>query len=271
MVRNGVKLIGPASSQYTYQSTAISSSSGKIALVSRADFHVYKVSEVLEVSFLCWGDINKRYAQQPKQAIDVKSTSAYYRSALSDEILAIASVQTFVDIRNARSGQRIRQLVLEPQGVECRSIAFSPDGQHLAIGLENGDILVYEAGLRLDFATRPLRVTYNNIPVTSVVFSHNSLFMAACTLDNNARVFLLSNLSDGCLEQFNKPSVHGKRSETADITDIDLYEALPWFSNKQSFRLIIVIYRCSPKEGPSTYRHEYHVPSRRARSAVLEK
>ena len=177
---------------------------------------------MLEPTFLCWGDIHKRYAQQSKQTPDIKDSTAYHISAMSDEILVIASVKTYVDIRNARSGQRIRQVVTE-QDIECRAIAFAPDGQHFGVGLENGDILVYEAGLRLDFETRPIRVSsVEHSPVTSIVFSQGSILMGSSTLDNMVRTYRLNNLSDGCFKQYLKPLVQGKRSDPADIADLDL-------------------------------------------------
>jgi WD40 repeat protein len=221
VIRNGIKSLGPPTSQYTYQTTAISSSCSKIALVGRADFRIYQVSSAFDTTFLCWGDINKRYAHQAKLAIEINSPLAYHRSALSDEILAIASVKSVVDIRNARTGQRIRQLTFEPD-VECSAIAFSPDGQSLGIGLENGDLLVYEAGLRLDFASRHIRVPQvDNIGIAAIAFSPDSLLMAATTLDSSVVVYRVSNLSTGYLENFVKPMVYGKRSEPADITDVD--------------------------------------------------
>jgi WD40 repeat protein len=217
-VRNRIKPLGTP--QSSYQTTAVSSSCKRIALVGLADFTIYDVSTSLEISIVCWGDITQRYAPQPKTAIAQKGPGSYYKSALTDDILAIASFETFIDIRNARSGQRINQLRLE-RGT-CRTIGFSPDSQRLVIGLDNGDVLVYQAGIKIDFAEPPVAVGTDS-PITSIVFSHDSLLMAVCTQDNIVRAYRLGNLSDGFFEQFVEPSVYGKRSKSADIADLALY------------------------------------------------
>jgi WD40 repeat protein len=208
--------------QSSYQTTAISASCKCFAVISLADFTIYDLSASLETEIVCWGDITQRYALQPKPAISQKGPGSYYKSAITDDILAIASFETFIDIRNAKTGQRINQLRLE-RGV-CRTIGFSPDSQRLVIGLDNGDVLVYQAGIRIDFAEPPVVVSTES-PITSIVFSHDSLLMAVCTQDNIVRAYRLGNLSDGFFEQFVEPSVYGRRSKSADVADLALYSA----------------------------------------------
>ena len=174
-----------------------------------------------------WGDITQRYAFQPKPAIEHRTPSSYHLAALTDEILAIASYETYIDIRNAKTGQRIHQLKLEIQS-HIRVIVFSPDGQHLAVGLKTGDIYVFHAGLRLDFSTPPIRVKYvHDSPVVAITISHDSLLMAAATQDNVVRAYRLRNLSDGHFEEWAQPIVYGSRSKPAGISDVALYPSLP--------------------------------------------
>lgn len=176
---------------------------------------------------LCWGDINRRFATHQKPTIEQYSPLSYHLAALSNDILAICSVETFVDIRNARTGERIKHWKLPRSGIICRSIAFSPNGQYLAIGLDSGDIYVYQAGLILDFAAQAIHVRYKiNMAIGSIVFSHDSLLMAVCTKDNVIRAYRPDNLSYGNFVEFVEPAVYGKHSKTADIADVGLYSHL---------------------------------------------
>ena len=217
-VRNRLKRIG----SHTYEATAISADCKNVAIVGLADFTIFEVSSSFEVKVICWGDITQRYAFQPKQAIEQRSILSYHRAALTDEIIAIASFESFIDIRNAKTGQRIHQLRLEVQS-NIRAIVFSPDGQHLAVGLKTGDIFVYHAGLKFEFSAPPIRVRYDHeSPITSITISHDSLLMAASTEDNIVRAYRFLNLSDGHFEEWVQPVQYGSRNKPAPISDLAL-------------------------------------------------
>ena len=140
---------------------------------------------------------------------------------MTDNVLAIASVESYVDLRNAKTGQRINLLRFENPAV-CQTIQFSPDGQYLAVGLSDGDVLVFPAGLQLGFHEPPICVSHSS-RVNSVAFSPDSLLMTVATQDSILRAYRLSNLSDGYFEQFIEPSVYGRKSKPADIADHALY------------------------------------------------
>lgn len=225
-----MKVLTTTHSSYAFQTTAISANCYKIALVSLADFIIHDVSAFPETAILCWGDITKRFAPSPKHAIEQKSLFSYYMAALTEEMLAIAMVERYVDIRNARTGERITQLTIDPPNVKCRSIIFSPNGQYLAVGLANGDVIVFQSGVRLDFGGVPVKVSYSGmsantsrLKVTSIAFSPDSALIAISTKDNTVRAFHLDNLSEGHFQQYTEPVVYGKKSKPADISDISLY------------------------------------------------
>jgi WD40 repeat protein len=215
-----MKVLGSPDS--VYQATAISPDCTTVVLVTPADFIVYDVSPRLEPTVLCWGETSGRHAPSPKPLSHLKIIDNPYRlAALTHDILAIASVQ-YVDIRNAQTGERIKLLTVPD--VIPRAIAFSPNGQYLAIGLENGDIIVYHAGLLFDFPAPPIHVPRSGkTPVTSIAFSHDSLIMAVCTKDNIVRVYRLENMSKGSFRKYVEPLSQGKRSNP-DIADLALYD-----------------------------------------------
>jgi WD40 repeat protein len=226
-----MKVIGVRNPAYAYQATAISADCTKVALVGLVDFLIYDVplNLRLEPGLICWGDLTKRYGPQPRSAVDLEKSKdrrqgslSYYMAALTNDVLAIASANTYVDIRNAGTGERIAQLKL-PSENQCRTIAFSPDGQNLAIGLSQGEIFVYRAGLVRNFGGESIHLTQNNIPITTIVFSHDSLLMVVCTKDNCVRAYRVDNLSAGAFEEYIKPSEYGKPPKPADISDISLY------------------------------------------------
>jgi len=226
-----MKVIGVRNPAYTYQATAISADCTKVALIGLVDFLVYDVPSNLryEPSLICWGDLTKRYGPQPRSAIDLEKSKdrrqgslSYYMAALTNDVLAIASANTYVDIRNARTGERIAQLKLQSEN-QCRTIAFSPDGQNLAIGLSQGEIFVYRAGLVRDFGGESIHLNQNKMPITTIVFSHDSLLMVVCTKDNFVRAYRVDDLTAGAFEEYIRPSEYGKPPKPADISDISLY------------------------------------------------
>jgi WD40 repeat protein len=200
-----------------------------VAVLGLADFTIYEVTPTFEVNVICWGDITQRYAPMPKPAIEQRSLYSYHRAALAEEIIAIASFQTFIDIRNAKTGQRIHQLRLEAQS-NIRVIVFSPDGQHLAVGLKTGDIFVFHSGLRYEFSTPPIRVrNEHESPIISITISHDSLLMVVSTQDNVVRAYRLRNLSDGHFEEWIQPIKYGTRNKPAPISDLALYDSIAAF------------------------------------------
>ena len=225
-----MKVIGVRNPAYTYQATAISADCTKVALVGLMDFLIYEVPPNLrfEPSLICWGDLTKRYGPQPRSAIELEKskdrkqgTLSYYMATLTNDVLAIASGNTYVDVRNAKTGERIAQLTL-PSNSQCRAIVFSPDGQNLAVGLSQGEIFVYQAGLVRDFGGDPIHLTQTNNPITTIVFSHDSLLMVVCTKDNIIRAYRVDNLTVGAFEEYVKPSEYGKPPKPANISDISL-------------------------------------------------
>lgn len=215
-----MKILGTPDS--VYQATAISQDCTTVVLVTTADFIIYDISLLLEPTVLCWGDTSGRHAPSPKPLSHFKSIDHPYRlAALTHDILAIASDE-YVDIRNARTGERIKQWTIP--GIVSRAMTFSPNGQYLAIGLENGDIIVYHAGILFDFPAPPIHVPHSGkTPVTTIAFSHDSLIMAVCTKDNIVRVYRLENLSKGSFRKYIEPLSQGKRSNP-DIADLALYD-----------------------------------------------
>ena len=227
-----LKVIGVRNPAYTYQATAISADCTKVALVGLTDFLIYDVPANLryDPTLICWGDLTKRFGPQPRSAVELEKTKdrkqgalSYYMAALTNDILAIASVNTYVDVRNARTAERIAYLTLPSSENQCRALAFSPDGQNLAVGLSQGEIIVFRAGLVRDFSGEPVHINQNNTPITTIVFSHDSLLMVVCTKDNYLRVYRVDNLSAGAFEEYIRPCEYGKPPKPADISDISLY------------------------------------------------
>lgn len=251
-----MKAIGVRNPAYTYQATAISADCTKVALMGLMDFFIYDVPANLryDPTLICWGDLTKRYGPQPRSAVELEKgrdrkqgVLSYYMGTLTNDVLAIASVDTYVDVRNARTGERIAHLTL-PSENQCRAITFSPDGQNLAVGLSQGEIIVYRAGLVSDFGGEPIHLNQNNMPLTTMVFSHDSLLMVACTKDNFVRVYRVDNLTAGAFEEYIKPSEYGKPPKPANISDISLY--LPRKNFLMSVSAIHIHCTLSPKTNP---------------------
>lgn len=219
--RNEVKLL--RITETAYQATAISATCNMAALIGIADFIIWNIES--EKRFVCWGDMNGRYAREPRSfELQTKPENHYCMATMTDTILAIAQ-KSSVDIRNARTGGRIEQL---PLADFPRTIVFSPDGKHLAVGTDN-QIFVYRQGLQ-SFSPP---ICIHTTSLRSIVFSHDSKLMATCTKDNIVRAYRLDNLSIGCFQKYVEPLQYGKCRgdsiyphrcfKTADIADIDLY------------------------------------------------
>jgi WD40 repeat protein len=74
-------------------------------------------------------------------------------------------------------------------GYNINSVAFSPDGKHIAAGLVNNAIMILNTEL-----SKPERtISGFSAPVTSVAFSHDGLFLAAGSEDNTAVIWRFSD------------------------------------------------------------------------------
>jgi WD domain, G-beta repeat len=220
-----------------YQATAISASCKLVALVTLADFTVHDVSRGIDTRVVCWGDITQRCGPEPKIAIEQKSFLSYNMAALGDEILAIASFEVLIDIRNAKSGERINQVRLDVKS-PIRCIILSPDGGHLVVGLKTGDIFVFSAGVQLQFSGPPIRIKPDHeTPVTSIAISQDSLLMAVAREDNTVCAYRLQNLATGHFRQWRDPCLYrdGTRSKSAVVCDLALYMHLTAFTNPSLF------------------------------------
>lgn len=149
---------------------------------------------------------------------------------MTDKVLAIAQ-KTSVDIRDATSGKRLVKL---PVTDTPRVIVISRDDVYLAVGMDNGDVIVYHRGLQEDYSGSNIRIRRTvNSPVSSIIFSKDSTLMATCAKDNTIRAYKVGNLSIGCFQKYVEPLGYGKCRgdasyphkcfKAADIADIDLY------------------------------------------------
>jgi WD40 repeat protein len=184
----------------TYQATAISDTCGSTALINKSDFVIFTVpargSDEM-VRMVCCGFNDGRYGLTPQTANKfvndpraIKPT--YLRAVMTDQILCIACAENCVDVHDAGTGERLGTLEF-PQR-RCWTIAMAPAGKVLAVGMETGELLLYDAGEAGNFITTPTLIPPPTAKsVNSIAFSPDSTYMSMCTSDNIIRTYRLES------------------------------------------------------------------------------
>ena len=187
-----------------YEGTAISPTCQTIALITRTEFYTFSLPEVDtdgSITMKCCGYNDGRFGQSSKtmaRCFEELSnprniTSDYLRAAMSDTLLCIACAQGCVDIHEISTGRRVRTLDLPSQ--RCSAMAMSSNEKLLAVGMENGEFLLFkiETGNNCVTTTSLIETTATGKQVNCIAFSPNSVFMSFCTSDNNISTY---NLGD---------------------------------------------------------------------------
>jgi WD40 repeat protein len=184
----------------TYQATAISDTCGSIALINKSDFVIFTVpvrgSDEM-VRMVCCGFNDGRFGLTPQTADRflndpraIKPT--YVRAVMTDQILCIACAENCIDVHDSRTGERLGTLEF-PQR-RCWTMAMAPGGKVLAVGMETGEMLLYDAGDAGNFITTPTLIPPPTArSVNAIAFSPDSTYMSMCTSDNIIRTYRLES------------------------------------------------------------------------------
>lgn len=182
-----------------YVATAFSATCKTIAVLDRSSFFVYTLPDLGKPELRCTGSHDAKYGQNLKSMIFRTSRNmkpVYHRAVVSDELLCIAGMDSYVDIHDVASGKQIGLVVL-PAKLRCWTMSLSPVGRTLAIGTDTGEILVYKLGSENFNTVRPEQFQgAERRSINCIAFSPNSLYMSTCASDNVIRTF---NLEEGTL------------------------------------------------------------------------
>jgi hypothetical protein len=174
------------------QSTAISSTCETIALIKDSNFQIYSIPEpgsngriALKSCGFSDGRFGSSLNTTRKQVNEPSDRSPVYTSAaMSDAILCIACIGNCIDIHETSTGQRIRTVSFP--NLRCRTLTISPNGILLAVGMETGEILIYDISIEADFPTEPVLIESSDAsrPVNCIAFSPDSTLMSYCSSKN---------------------------------------------------------------------------------------
>ena len=182
-----------------YQTTAISPTCDSVALITRTDFQIFSIPKpgidgtitlkscgVNDARFgrsantmaWCYEELSNPRVIKPD----------YIGAAMSDRLLCIACVQNCVDIHDTFTGRRIDTMEFRSQSW---TIVMSPNGKLLAVGMENGGLLLYNIE-RVGHCTMTpalIETSFSQKSITSIAFSPNSAFVSFCTSDNKISTY----------------------------------------------------------------------------------
>jgi len=177
--------IGP---QDKYVATATSETCRHVVFVISTTFLVYEVEGRNRSKMLVVGGNDGRYGilkgpsgQNPGR----RFTPTYAKAAMTDKVLAIACLESFIDIHETQTGKRIGS-VPYPDHRSCMALCISPNGQFLAAGLDNGDAIFYVAGELGTFEAYPPRLIRESGigAINSIAFTPNSKYVSLCMAAN---------------------------------------------------------------------------------------
>ena len=108
----------------------------------------------------------------------------YARAAMSDTVLCIACIGNCIDIHDASTGRRIKTVSFP--NLQCRALTVSPNGRFLAVGMETGEILVYDFHIEANFPPEPILIESSvaSRSVNCIAFSPDSTLMSYCSSKN---------------------------------------------------------------------------------------
>lgn len=183
-----------------YQDTAISASGHVIALIDLYNFTILSVPKDAELKFaadfpvICYGANDGQFGNSKSVLSGTGPlTPKYVRAVMSDRSLCIACQEGYIDVRDAKTGRRLRRI---DSSVNC-NIAMSPNGEILALAMNSGELQVFSSGPEWDFNTTSFYVIGEaENPklmrfVKCMAFSPSSVYLAACTSDNVIRTYKL--------------------------------------------------------------------------------
>ena len=213
-----------------YQATAISETCFTVALITPQDFSIYAVGEIATSRLICYGANDGKYGKTPDDArkdLDAMAHPRDYhptfvRAVMSDRVLCIACAESCVDIYITTTGRRIGTIQF-PQR-KCSSLKMSPNGEVLAVGMETGEVLLYNAGSDENFVTTPVMLNECDArAVNAIAFSPNSVFLATCG-GNLVNIYRLGGDSPRLLSRYNRHLTEKQcRSPYYGVTAIALY------------------------------------------------
>jgi len=182
----------------TFVATAISETCLTIGFVTSHEFYIYTVGEKAMHRLICCGFSDGRVGESANSARKDLETLAnprdfeptYLKAAMTDRVLCIACAESCVDVHITPTGRKIA--TLEFPGRKCSSIAMSPNRELLAVGMESGEILIYNAGAEENFNTPPRSVKeLDGRSINCVTFSPNSRILGSCSVSNIIRIYNL--------------------------------------------------------------------------------
>jgi WD40 repeat protein len=161
--------------------------------------------------------LDLRTGRQRVLARESDCTGSWHALAFSPDSRRLAAgtfCGTDVGVWNLATDTTVGQK-LNLEGGELASIAFSPNGRHVAIASWNGTIRV--SPVPLD-ARRTRVLTENTKGVASVAYSPNGLYLASAGLDRTVRIFDARTLAE--LRVIQQPGVPDGVAFTADSADV---------------------------------------------------
>ena len=174
------------------QSTAISSTCETIALIKDSNFQIYSIPRpgsngriALQSCGFNDGRFGFSLSTMRKPVDEPSNRSPVYASAaMSDTILCIACIGNCIDIHETSTGQRIRTVSFPD--LRCRTLTISPNGGLLAVGMETGEILIYDISIEANFSTEPVLIESSDASrsVNCIAFSPDSTLMSYCSSKN---------------------------------------------------------------------------------------
>ena len=207
----GVRYIG---SGMEVESTAISPTCQTIALLSYSSFQIFSVGNTKSsdsIALKCCGFNDGRHGISRKIARESISdwTSprrpfpTYVCAAMSDTILCVACKENCIDIHETSSGRRITTVSFPNR--RYRTHEISPNGSLLAVGMEKGEILMYDIGSEVTsykekVLNKSLRASGS---VKCIAFSPDSTLISYCTSENIIYTYSLNESNEGPISRYN--------------------------------------------------------------------
>ncbi|KAK6192834.1 hypothetical protein SNE40_004236 [Patella caerulea] len=94
------------------------------------------------------------------------------------------------------------------RGLHIRCSSFDPKGEYLAVGFTNGTVRILDAITLNDEMSEPFR--YSRDAITHLVFSHNSVYLAAADAEHSLTVYKKQNSAEDPFDYLGRYRAHYK-------------------------------------------------------------